>query len=142
VEHLQAEGQRVSVRAIHAMVGGSFREITKYLREVLPRAEGGVMEAVEVLPLLRIDEHPDVQDVRERLRTLEGEEADLQRRVTECERIATVLHTEVEVTDNAVFLGQQPASDLERVRTTLAHALDEQEAARCDLQAYQARLAL
>jgi hypothetical protein len=29
--------------------------------------EGGAMPAAEVLPLLRIEEHPDVQDVRARL---------------------------------------------------------------------------
>jgi hypothetical protein len=136
---LQAEGQRISVRAIHGRIGGSFRDITRYLREVLPGAEGGAMPASEVLPRLNIADHPEVQDVRARLRALAGEEPDLQRRVRECDRTVTVLQAQLEAVDNAIFLGHQPASDLEKVRTTLAHALREQEAARRDLQVYQAR---
>jgi hypothetical protein len=122
---------------VHARVGGSFRDITKYLREVLPRAEGGVMEAAEVLPLLSIAEHPDVQDVRARLRALEGEGVDLQRLVDAQQRTVTVLQVELEATEKAVFMGHQPSSDLERVQTALRGALAELHAH----QAKQARLA-
>jgi hypothetical protein len=70
VEILQQQGQRISVRAVHALSGGSLRDVHRLLREVLPRMEGEAIPAAEVLPVLRLDEHPDVQDVRARLRGL------------------------------------------------------------------------
>jgi Plasmid replication region DNA-binding N-term len=42
---LKAQGGRVSVRAIHAGIGGSFRDIHHLLRDVA--AEGNVVEADE-----------------------------------------------------------------------------------------------
>ncbi len=43
VTELKAQGGRVSVRAVHAMIGGSFRDISRWLRDVA--AEGDEMEA-------------------------------------------------------------------------------------------------
>jgi Plasmid replication region DNA-binding N-term len=70
VETLQQQGQRISVRAVHALSGGSLRDVHRLLREVLPRMEGEAIPAAEVLPVLRLDEHPDVQAVRARLTSL------------------------------------------------------------------------
>jgi hypothetical protein len=53
VEVLHQQGQRISVRAVHALSGGSLRDVHRLLLEVLPRMEGGAMPAAEVLPLLR-----------------------------------------------------------------------------------------
>jgi chromosome segregation ATPase len=82
-----------------------------------------------------------VQDVRARLRALEGEGADLQRLVEACERTVMALQTEWEAIDSAVLLGQQPASALERGQTALRGALTELHAAQADVAAHQAKQA-
>jgi hypothetical protein len=103
--------------------------------------EGGEMPATEVLPFHRLEDHPDVRDVRARLCALEGEGIDLQRRVIECERTVTVLQAQCEATKNAVFLGHQPASDLERVQTALREARAAHQAVQADAAAHEAKQA-
>jgi hypothetical protein len=140
VEVLHQQGQRISVHAVHALSGGSLRDVHRLLGEVLPQIEGEAMPAsVTVLPLLSIAEHPDVQDVRARLRTLEGEGVDLQRLVEAHQRTVDILRLECETLDNAVFLGQQPASALDRLQTALRGAYAELQAAEADVVAHRAR---
>ena len=46
VTTLQAQGEKPTIRKIHALIGGSFRDISSYVRKVLP----GIEEVEMVLP--------------------------------------------------------------------------------------------
>jgi hypothetical protein len=68
-----------------------------------------------------------------------GQGGDLQRLVDAQQRTVTVLQAELEATKNAVFLGHQPASDLEKVQTALRGALAKLHAHQADAAAHQAK---
>jgi hypothetical protein len=76
---LKAQGERVSVRAIHARIGGSFRDIHRLLRDVA--AESDEVEADEA-----VAEGPDeapqpltpLQRAQDAVRALEARAQDLQ----------------------------------------------------------------
>jgi hypothetical protein len=118
---LKAQGERVSVRAIHALSGGSFRDVHRLLREVLPRMEGEAIPAAEVLPVRRLDEHPDVQDVRARLTGLaQAIEADAAAIVTQ--------HLEAAYQDAVRLLDQrlrEVVEALQEMRALQEHARRE-----------------
>jgi Plasmid replication region DNA-binding N-term len=50
VRTLRAQGERISVRSVHAIVGGSFRDISKLLREARATPVAGEVASVEGEP--------------------------------------------------------------------------------------------
>jgi hypothetical protein len=43
VTQLRAQGETPSVRKVHGLVGGSFRDIARHLKTLLPPADGGLL---------------------------------------------------------------------------------------------------